>query len=719
MTDESVGCRISTGKGVTLLEGTYYQTLWRNEFTGETVFLFSPTEYHPQTRDGLIRCRGKVGVYYYRLPLRLSGEFKDGEYSVTSAEVSSEGQTGKMLDYFFEGTGETLTIGQKNKIAELAGGDILVFAKTEKAKEKLAVVLKDENKASAILGGCRKLNEQAEVTKLCLAHGLSLGEIDSLLRQGTTLGDLRHNAYLAFLSAEIHIYKADAVMKALRPDFAVYAPERIYGYVMDAMRISEKCGNTCVTAESLCALMGRRMKHSGMAGTVSPAMLAPLFLHQKGLSHVRLNGRVYLYRTSVLEEEDRAIRALGRLKHAAGKILPTVSPEEAENLSGIPLNEGQQNALHLLETGGVKLLIGPPGSGKTSLIKALIRLYKEKTGGLPVRLAATTGRAAQVMASACGEKAETLHKLLDVRPFGESITSKDENRPIESGFIIVDEASMMGLKLFSLLIRAVKSGSILLLVGDKDQLQSVEYGNVLVDLQESGLVETYELTEVMRQSGLICSNARKINRGDPMLGISEVFQEFRCAREEDALAKLLSRVFPGQDMVLSTVKKGLLGTCHINSILQAERSGGDQFLEYGDTRFYVGDPVIMTETSYKRGYYNGDIGVVLAIEVGGLAVNFSGRKIILGKEDLPRTSPAYCITVHKSQGSEFGNVHILLPATPGIMLTRRILYTAVTRAKRKVFLYSVDHAAETAVSNISERQRVSLLRERLRSTEIP
>lgn len=110
MTDESVGCRISTGKGVTLLEGTYYQTLWRNEFTGETVFLFSPTEYHPQTRDGLIRCRGKVGVYYYRLPLRLSGEFKDGEYSVTSAEVSSEGQTGKMLDYFFEGTGESVSL---------------------------------------------------------------------------------------------------------------------------------------------------------------------------------------------------------------------------------------------------------------------------------------------------------------------------------------------------------------------------------------------------------------------------------------------------------------------------------------------------------------------------------------------------------------------------------------------------------------------------------
>lgn len=691
--------------GGVILQGTYYKTLWRNEFSGDTQFLFCPASYCAEAKDGLVLCRGKIAVYHYRLPLAMDGHFEGSVFLVSSARADPA-QTERMLEYLFEGS--PLTDAEKRKA--LGCGDLLAFSR-EHGEAGWYGILGDKQKAHAAVRGCERLNAQQEVSELCARHGILPGEADALIRCGATLHRLRQNAYLLFFAAGIHIYKADSVMSELNPGFTAYHPSRVYGYVLDAMRLNEQCGNPCIAPESLCALVRRRMGRSGLGGNISLAMLGVVLLEKrKVLSSTVYGGNVLLYRAAALGEENTVIRNILRLNRTAERITGHVDVREAEMFSGLRFTEGQTAAFRLLETGGVKILTGPPGSGKTALVQALIRAYRKASGNRPVRLAATTGRAAQVMAETCGEKAETLHRLLDIRPFGDMIHSKDENHPVEAGMVVVDEVSMLGLKLFSMLVKAVKSGSILLLVGDSDQLQSVEYGNVLRDL--SGVVETCTLTETMRQSGTIYANAQRVNCGNPVFEEDGSFHIYECADEIQARSKLWENAVPGKDMLLTTVTRGTLGTHELNREAQKRCGRGGAHLSYGDDCYYAGDAVIMTKTCYEKGYYNGDIGIIKTVG-DGLDVQFAGRRILLGKTDYPHLALAYCVTIHKSQGSEFGRVHVILPPEPDIMLTRRLLYTAMTRAKREVSIYSINGSMARAVSNASERPRISVLGGRL------
>lgn len=693
------------------MQGTYYKTLHRDELTGETDFLFSPLSYCPEAKDGLVTCRGCIAVYYYRLPLDLNGHFEGDVFITASADVASGPEhTVRLLEYFFEGTRMALTESEKKKAQEKIGMDFLAFGR-ERGENGWHEIFGDKQKVRIAARGCEKLNAQREVSELCARHDLLPGETERLLHCGATLRQMGQNPYLLFFTAGINIYKADSVMAELAPEFSAYHPARIYGYILDAMRLNEQCGNTCITPEALCGLVCRRMARSGLGGSISPAMLNAVFLEkQKTLSCMVFQRHLYLYRTSALKEEETVIRNILRLKNTQDPII--VDVKEAEKAAGFAFTSGQASAFQLLETGGVKILTGPPGSGKTALVRALIHAYRKASGNRPVRLAATTGRAAQVMAAACGEKAETLHKLLDIRPFGESVSSRDETHPVDGNFIVVDEASMLGLKLFSLLAKAVASGSILLLVGDMDQLQSVEYGNILGDMQESGAVEVYRLTEVMRQSGMIYRNAQKINNGSVELTENDSFHIYECPDEETALGKLWEKSTPGKDMLLTTVKKGALGTKELNHKAQDMIGRSGEHVSYGGEHYYAGDAVIMTQTCYEKGYYNGDIGIIKAVG-GELAVQFGSREIMLGRDDFPRLELAYCVTIHKAQGSEFGCVHIILPPEPDAMLTRRLLYTAVTRAKRRVSIYSIRGSLARAISNASERPRLSVLGKRL------
>lgn len=335
--------------------------------------------------------------------------------------------------------------------------------------------------------------------------------------------------------------------------------------------------------------------------------------------------------------------------------------------------------------------------------------YKKQFPHETIVSLATTGAASQVIKKSTGRNAETVHKHLGYRPLGQKTFScKDENNPINASFIIIDEVSMMDLEICSVLLPAVKSGALLLLVGDADQLQSVSYGNVLADFIHSGQFEVYHLTEVMRQTGSIYHNAVRVKIGNDNLILSSHFKLYRFGDEKEALSAMLSNLNVQTSMVLSPVKKGILGTNHLNKIIQQNITRHRPIVfRYGDKVFHEGDRIIMTKTDYQKGYFNGDVGEVVSSHQGLLSVKFLEKTILLDQDDHAQLDLAYSITIHKSQGSEKEDIHILLPESPQNMLNRRLLYTAITRAKNNVYIYYINDALKQAVSNVSEKKRVT------------
>ena len=435
---------------------------------------------------------------------------------------------------------------------------------------------------------------------------------------------------------------------------------------------------------------------------------------KKYIVSLELKENIYVYEKKIKEEEDTCIENIKRLNREKRVVVNNLECESVEEKIGFRLKKAQKEAMALLHTSGVKVLTGPPGAGKTATINALIEKYKEQCPENKIALSATTGAASQVMSKATGMPAKTTNKMLEIRPFDEEVFAKNINDPIEADLIIVDEISMIGLFLFSCLVSSVKTGAILILVGDKDQLQSVEYGNVLDDLIKCEKIEVCHLTEVIRSNELIYSNAIKINKGNPCLEENNAFKIYNFASNEDALNYFQQNLKDDKSLILSPVKNGLIGTNNLNRIVQKKYSSSDLVLRYGAIESYRYDKIIMIQTNYQAGYFNGDIGVIIDKKNNNLVVKFKDKTIILEPSDFQYMALAHAITSHKSQGTEADIVRIFLPDEPKGMLTRRILYTSVTRAKKEVYIYAVNDSYKYAIDNLAESKRVSLLAERLK-----
>lgn len=421
----------------------------------------------------------------------------------------------------------------------------------------------------------------------------------------------------------------------------------------------------------------------------------------------------YVYENKIWDEENSIISDIHRLQNTPVEVCRKIFPDEIGKQERIIYTKGQRKCFDSLKTSGIKIITGPPGSGKTAVIKGLIRQYSQEIGG-NIRLAATTGRAAQVLSKSTEMDAVTVNKLLDIRPFETAVPGKNINEPLNADLIIVDEVSMLGLELASFLLSAIKNQAVLILVGDKDQLPSVDYGNILADFIGCGLIETYYLTEVMRQHGTILDNSQLINHGSSALKQDKTFQVRNFCSMENAVEDI-KKMHIDTDRVqyLSTVKKDNLGTHAINKYSQQNKNG--KCIYYGKNRYFVGDRIIMTKTNYDRNYINGDVGIITDIREKSIIANFDGKILALDTQDFFYMDLAYCVTIHKSQGSEFDYVIVLLPDAANGMLTRRILYTAVTRAKKALIVYNVNYSMEHAISNQEERKRISLLTYRVKN----
>ncbi len=400
----------------------------------------------------------------------------------------------------------------------------------------------------------------------------------------------------------------------------------------------------------------------------------------------------------------------------------------------IDFSEKQLEAIKSSISNKIMVVTGGPGTGKTTIIKAIIRIARKMSQ--KVLLAAPTGRAAKRMTEATGHEAKTIHRLLEYSPAGgpgEGKFKRDDTNPLDADLIIIDEVSMVDTLLMYHFVKAVPEKATLILVGDIDQLPSVGPGNVLRDIIGAAIVPVVRLNEIFRQSerSMIIVNAHRVNRGD-MPGeeinpgrINDF--NFTAIEEPEKVLEKIVRLCkdeihsdfgfdPMNDIqVLTPMHRGVIGVTNLNASLQKELNHSTDEIMRGGKLFKVGDKVLQTRNNYDKDVYNGDIGRIKVIdkELQELKVDYDGRVVTYDYIDLDEIVLAYAISVHKSQGSEYPVVIMPVLTQHYLLLQRNLLYTGITRGEKLVVLIGTKKALSIAVRNNKQQQRYTLLRERL------
>lgn len=454
--------------------------------------------------------------------------------------------------------------------------------------------------------------------------------------------------------------------------------------------------------------------------------------------YMELNVAKMLHDLNISEEVSRE-----RLLERLGKI---------EDATGLFLDEMQRKAVMEAAKQGILVLTGGPGTGKTTTINAMIRLFESE--GMTILLAAPTGRAAKRMTETTGYEASTIHRLLEVsgNPEEEAIGGfqRNEENPLDTDVLIIDEVSMVDLPLMNALLKAVMPGTRLILVGDQNQLPSVGPGSVLKDIIASGCFPVVMLTKIFRQAGEsdIVVNAHKINRGEPVILDNKSRDFFFLKRQEpnviiSVMLTLIQKKLPKyvnagiyDIQVMTPMRKGLLGVERLNQILQQylnPPSPEKSEREYADRLFREGDKVMQIKNNYQlewkiqtkygltvdkgQGVFNGDMGVVREINTyeETITVEYDEhRQVVYPYSMMDELELAYAITVHKSQGSEYPAVVIPLLQGPRQLYHRNLLYTAVTRAKKCVTLVGSEAVFQEMIRNNQDQKRNTSLAERIR-----
>jgi len=432
--------------------------------------------------------------------------------------------------------------------------------------------------------------------------------------------------------------------------------------------------------------------------------------------------------------ETGAAQMLMNLKEFPSNIRP-IHPEKAiewvQQKLNIELAQRQEEAVLLAATSKMLIITGGPGTGKTTLITAILRIFQQMK--LRVLLAAPTGRAAKRMNEATGWEAKTIHRLLEYSPRKGGF-KKDQDDPLEADVVIIDETSMVDTLLMYHLLKAIQSHAHLILVGDVDQLPSVGPGNVLKDIIRSGKFTVVRLTEIFRQAqeSMIVVNAHKVNQGQlPVLKEIDKPEktDFQFIQEEDPekilqnILDLCSERIPRQFrfhplreiQVLAPMHKGIIGVANLNIELQKRLNPGQSGITRGAWNFRLGDKVMQIKNNYDKDVFNGDIGWISKIdpEERELVIDFDGRPVPYDYSDLDEVVLAYAVSVHKSQGSEYPVVILPVVTQHYMLLQRNLIYTGITRAKKLVIMIGTKKALAIAIRNNKPQRRYTLLSERL------
>ena len=494
-------------------------------------------------------------------------------------------------------------------------------------------------------------------------------------------------------------------------------------------------GHTCLPRGEL---LRRAAATLGVDEALVDARLSALTLADQ-LAQKFINRTPAVFHMAAYVTESDVARRLYLLSRCAPRV-PIKDPVRAYEryIGDTPLSEEQERAVLQALSAQVAVITGGPGTGKTTIIKAIISIFEQS--GVTTALCAPTGRAAKRIEQSTGREASTIHRLLEYgMPMDEDFAEnearfiRNEDNPLEAEAVIVDEASMVDIFLMRALLRALSDGTRLIIVGDADQLPSVGPGNVLRDIINSGIFPVSRLTKFYRQKegGTIVENAHRVNRGEnPEFYLTGDFVFIPENRPEAVIERLKELLTKGelpekydileQVQILCPMKKGVLGVHNLNMELREllnPRLVSKPEVQVGDTLFRVGDKVMQTKNNYGLewyytdetryyhkglGVFNGDMGRITRIDHDAkeATVCFDGsRDAVYAFAELEQLEHAYAVTVHKSQGSEFPVVIMPLMSGGGRFLSRNLLYTALTRAVEKVIFIGQKSAAEAMVAN--------------------
>ena len=571
-------------------------------------------------------------------------------------------------------------------------------------------------------------------------YGVTIGQAMKLYKiyGELCLAKIEENPYRLIDDVEgIGFKTADAIARngGVEPD----APYRLRAGLKYTLQWARQEGHTYLPREKLVEVAAGLLQAdiAPVERTLTELLLEGQLIQEQlpGEDGIFLPG---MFRT----EQDCALRLL-RLQGQSALDNPFFRPKaqiaRLEQQLDITLAPAQRQAVELALKAGALVITGGPGTGKTTILRFVITLLEEM--GTEYALCAPTGRAAKRMGEATGRDASTIHRLLEYS-YGEGGFGRNAENTLLADVVIVDEMSMVDVPLMAALLRALAPGTRLIMVGDSDQLPSVGPGNVLRDMVDSGQIPVVRLTEIFRQSGrsAIVTNAHRINEGQmPILEGLEDFGFEPMEEQETVIRRLialnsgkaakLGAQEPLQDIqVLAPMKKGPLGVYNLNKRLQEALNPPahkKKERKYGDVVFREGDKVMQIKNDYRlawtrslphqppemgEGVYNGDLGTIMSIDLyeQTLEVLFDdGRSAVYSFSMLEEMDLAYCISIHKSQGSEFPIVLLPLLGGPPMLLNRNLLYTAVTRARHMVCILGRQSCIQQMVRNNQVKRRYS------------
>lgn len=623
------------------------------------------------------------------------------------------------------------------KIAELI---ISVFGETlydemgsPGAVEKLTGIRQvTHDMAVKIVSYIRNTEQQRQLWELLSRHGVS--SFSAVLKIYKKYGDkalktFKDDPYAVGMRAGLTFAACDAI--AASENMPASGTARITAAVRAALKNAASNGHSYLPYSDLAKYTKKKLKsREGVYNTdISAPAIDMMLSTMYGSYLTRENDFVYLSTIRKAEAETAfMVRELVRKG-----IRNECDPEElcafAEQVYNVEYADKQRDAFKLLQHGGLSVITGGPGTGKTTVIKGLIAAYVKLYPKKVIKLCAPTGRASQRMKEVTGRETTTIHRLLEFRPYNGELAHKDRDDPIDADLLIVDEGSMLSIELAELLFSAIKPGTMVIICGDIDQLPAVGAGNVLHDLIYCEKVPVVALTKTHRQAegSLIIENAGKMRDGLTNLK-SGVDFEIVPADDTD-MPEIVKKYFLKHHnpddvfacQVLSPARKRMMGSVtnsnYLNDVIQAAVNPTGASVKFGESTFRVGDKIMMMRNNYEAGYYNGDVGVIVGVSEKSVSVKIENEILEIEQDLFDDVSLAYATTIHKSQGSEYNTAIIVLPSQPIHMLQRNLLYTAITRAKKKVILIAAPNSINMAIHRKDASKRNSKLIGRIRGEE--
>lgn len=725
---------MAEGVEIETVDGTVKSVVFRNDETGFTILHVTPVNdggFRLAERE--ITVLGTCAAAWEGEDLHATGEWvndpvRGRQFKAKTVECippkSAEGIRRYLASGLIHGIGPVLA----NRIVDKFGADTIDVLDHHSGRLR-EIPKVGPKKIESIIKGWREGKGTREVMIFTQTYGISASKASKIYRKygPDSVAIIKRDPYRLCRDIwGIGFLTADRI--ALAVGLPKDSPLRARAAIVHTLRTEADESGHCWTSEPDLLL------HAQELVGISVEVLAEALKAEIDEGRVvKEEDRLYL---RDLWAAERRVAAKLKDMLSSSPSFASIDPDKAvawwEKKAGFTLAPAQLRAVRKSISSKVSIVTGGPGVGKTTIIRALVEIFAARTGAhkINVQLGAPTGRAAKRMTESTGAPAQTLHRLLKYNPQTNEFTFNEE-KPLPGDVFIFDETSMVDIRLMADLVAALPRRATLILVGDTDQLPSVGPGNVLHDLIRSGAIPTSQLTEIFRQdnSGLIVRNAHHVNAGEPFetrSGASDFYfipQDDPAKALDYALDFMVTRIprhfhmEPLQDVqVLTPMRRNLLGSENLNAAIQQRLNGTGPSIQRGGMCFRVGDRVMQLRNNYDKDVFNGDVGFVQGVQTAdrSLVVLFDGKPVEYRAGDLDELTLAYATTIHKSQGSEYPAVIVLLHRQHFMMLQRNLLYTAITRGRKLVLVIGAAWAVKQAIETNTVRERRTTLAERVK-----